>query len=320
MPQRKDQELRRYSYLAWNTLAVSIAAGLLLTVLLDGCGGGEEKARRERERVATEKMAEQNKGGTLTEDVLDTLRVMKERLRITKDEYWEGQGGVLANDYFELWYPPGGVTVSHGMFAFQQLVNAKRRFFRFFGKDPGDHLNVVCEATMISFAENTGLDWWVYYEYKLDKAEIVFQPIDVLYQRNLGDVAVPRGYHQWGIGRLSGDRAPRWFSEGLSSMMADEEWFLENFLIEFPGEDVKMSFVEIDSALKKKSDRKNYRFALYNAFRMVRRLSASHGQDKLAEAVRLMGSGQKPKKAFKNAFGLPYDELVAHAMDFKVDR
>ncbi len=291
-----------------------------MSALLTGCGGGEENARRERERLATEKLAEQNKGGALSEEVLDSLRVMKERFRITRDEYWEKQGGVLANDFFELWYPPGAVTVSHGMFAFQQLVNARHRFFRFFGKDPGDHLNVVCEATMISFGDNTGLEWWVYYQFKAGKAEIVFQPIDILYQRNLADVAVPRGYHQWGIGRLSGDRVPRWFSDGLSSMMSDEEWFLDNFLIEFPGEDVKMSFGDIDSALKKKNDRKVYRFALYNSYRMVRRLSAAHGQEKMAEAVLLMGSGQKPKKAFENAFGRPYDELVAYAMDFKVNR
>ena len=81
-----------------------------------------------------------------------------------------------------------------------------------------------------------------------------------------------------------------------------------------------MSIGDIDSALKKKNDRKVYRFALYNSYRMVRRIAAAHGQEKMAEAVLLMGSGQKPKKAFESAFGLPYDELVAYAMDFKVNR
>lgn len=291
-------------------------SSVVLACVLVGCGGEGDDSERKRAEIAYDKLDQVREEGRLGEEVLDSLRAMKTRFNITRDEYWGGRGGVLANDFFELWYPAGGVTVTHGMYAFGELVEAKQRFNRLFGQDPGDHLKVVCAATMLSYTEDTGLEWWVYSKIKED--EIHYQPIDVLFQRHLGEVAVRRGYYEWGISKLSGGRAPQWLLQGFSSLLSDEEWFLENNLVEFPNQEVKMEPKDVESGLGKKGDKKTYRFALYNAFRMVRRLSAEYGNDKIIEAIRFMGEGDKPESAFAEAFGRPYSEVLAHIAAFTV--
>lgn len=299
-----------------NTILSSVS--LLVAALLIGCGGGAEKEQRELQRRVLEKLDRENKGGVLTEVVLDSLRAMRERFSITRDEYWEKTGGVLANDYIELWYPPGPVSVTHGMYAFGQLFEAQGRFKRYFGRDPAESLVVVCAETMPEFSDDTGLPWYVYAKVGVD--EIVLQPIDVLYVRTLAEEAVQRTYHEWGIGRLSAGRAPEWLKNGLSSLLAGEDQVLENQMKEFAGSPAKLSHDEIEKALRKKDDRRAYRIALYDAWRMVRRLTAAHGEEKLAEVIVLMGSEKKRDKAFQAVFGQSYDEIVSYALDFKVNQ
>jgi hypothetical protein len=77
---------------------------------------------------------------------------------------------------------------------------------------------------------------------------------------------------------------------------------------------------QVDSELVNTGDRKLYRFAMYNAYRMTRRISAKHGQETVIHAIRLMGAGDSANKAFEKAFGQPYDEVLAYAGAFQVNR
>jgi hypothetical protein len=294
-----------------------LALSFALAAILLSCGGDGEMTREERDAAALEKVEGTDRKGKLFEDVLDSLRAKKERYRITRDQYWAGRGGVLANDFFELWYPPGGATVDHGMYAFGLLVGAKKKFHRSVGRDPGDRVTIFCSSSMESFTEQTGIEWWLYS--RIDGDEIHYQPIEILFLRNLADVAVPRSYHEWGIIKLSGGRAPHWFTEGMSSLLADEEFFLEAQLEEFQGENLKMTYEQIDSAFDKKNDKKAYRIAAYNAFRMARRLVAAHGREKTAEVMELMGEGESAKAAFEEAYGQPYDDLMEYVLTFTVN-
>jgi len=251
------------------------------------------------------------------EDVLDSLRAMKTRFGITRDEYWDGHGGVLANDFFELWYPPGGTTVTHGMYAFKALFGARREIRAIFAVDPGERLKVICTASLLSFRELSGFDWWVYS--KVEDDQIYYQPIDILYQRTLAEMAVARGYYVWGIRQLSHHRAPEWYTQGFASMLSDEDAFLEPMMVEFPRENLKMTFKQIESGIENVDDRESYRIALYNSYRMVRRLVARYGRDKMAESILLMGQGESAKKAFEQVYGQPYDDVVDYALEFKIN-
>jgi hypothetical protein len=289
---------------------------LLFVGVLAACGQGDDHDRALK-KVAAEEHDHESAPVALNEQVLDSLRAMKERFTITREAYWEKRGGVLANDFFELWYPPGNVTVTHGMFAFGELVDAQKKFRRIFGSDPGDRLVVICSATMEGYTEQTGLEWFVYA--KVDRDEVHYQPIGVLVQRKLADCALPRGYFEWGILQLSKHRAPQWLTQGFSSQLSDEAKILEDQLSEF-SDDVKMTLEEINLALEKKNDRKAYRIALYDAYRMVRRLAAHYDRDKITDVIRLMGNGDSVAVAFEKTFDRSYEEVVSDAMDFKVTR
>lgn len=288
-----------------------VAAGILLS-----CGGNSEMTKEERERLALEKVAGEYKRGAVLEALMDSLRAKKARYNITRDEYWDGKGGVIANDYFELWYPQGGSTIDHAIYTFGHLVSARKKFLRTCGREPEGPVTIICSSTMETYKQYTGMEWWMYA--KVSDDEIHYQPIEVLFARNLGDVAIPRGYYEWAIYKLSGDKAPRWFAQGFASLLTDEEYVLEIQLPEFANYNCKMNLEQIDSAFKKMNDKKDYRIAAYNAYRMVRRLVAAHGRDKACQVIVRMGEGKKAKAAFEEVYGQPYDDLLEYALDFEV--
>jgi hypothetical protein len=94
---------------------------------------------------------------------------------------------------------------------------------------------------------------------------------------------------------------------------------LEDQQSEFPDDD-KMTLEEINLALEEKNDREAYRVALYNAYRMVRRLIAHYDRDKIADVIRLMGNGDSVAVAFEKTFDRSYQEVISDAMDFKVNQ
>ena len=71
------------------------------------------------------------KGGPqLSETILDTLRRLKKTHNVTRDEQWPGQGGVLGNDFFEVWYPEGVTMITHGMRVVDDMMHARAKFAR----------------------------------------------------------------------------------------------------------------------------------------------------------------------------------------------
>jgi hypothetical protein len=290
---------------------------VLVAGLLAGCGKSGEEL--ERQRLAEEEIRHSETAGPeISSEIMDSLRTMALRYKVTREEYWEGTGGVLANEFVEVWYPPGKNTVTHGMYALGQLMEARSKTLRYFGSAPDRPLKTICATSMESFNQKTGREWWSYYN--IEEDEIYYQPIKVLFQRNLLDIAVARGYYEWSVGVLSGNKAPLWLRQGLSSLLSDEDVILEEQLKEFPGDNIKMSLDEIEGALGRIDNKKYYRFALYNAFRMVRKLAAGTGRDKMLEAVGLMGEGADFSDAFETVYGLSYEEVTAGALNFKVDR
>lgn len=304
----------------WGFVGRAAKLGLCLALiagLLAGCGKSEEEL--DRQRLAAEEIRHrETTGPELSSEVMDSLRTMSLRYNVTREEYWEGTGGVLANEFVEVWYPPGKATVTHGMSALAQLMEARNKTLRYFGRAPDRSLKTICAMSMESFNQKTGREWWCYYSIKKD--EIYYQPIEVIFQRKLLEIAVARGYYEWSVGRLSGDKAPLWLRHGLASLLSDEDVILETNLKEFPGEKINMSLDEIEGALGRIDNKKYYRIAMYNAFRMVRKLAAGSGRDQMLEAVKLMGEGSGRSDAFESAYGKTYEQLTADALSFKVNQ
>ena len=248
--------------------------------------------------------------------VMDSLRLKKKRYEVSRDAYWDDKGGVLENSFLELWYPPGPVTVTHGMHAFEQIFFARTKCRTFFGIVPAAKLKVVCAPEMEDYTKMTGRDWWQYS--KIEKNQITYQPVYILHQRNLGEVAIQHEFVEWAIGQLSDGRAPRWLEEGLASHLSGEAILLANQLTEFKDQPLEMTFEQIEKQLAKEKDRVLTRIAYYHAYRMVETLISRQGESKLKNLVLKMRDDLDVNNACLIVFEKSYDEVLTEAMDYKI--
>ena len=108
--------------------------------------------------------------------LLDTLRVKKKRFEITRDEYWEDEGGVLGNQYFEIWYPAGRTTVTHAMYMFEELMPARKKFGEFFGTAPLELLVLKITKDLDEYKRLVNREWWYYSDMKGDS--VTFSPVN----------------------------------------------------------------------------------------------------------------------------------------------
>ncbi len=253
----------------------------------------------------------------ITPAIRDTLRRLKEHHRINRDETWKGEGGVLANDYMEVWYPEGRTAVTHGMRVFNVLMPALYKFKAYFGRTPDERLVINCSPHLKAYKQRTGREWWYYSHISGDT--LTFQPVFVLVKRKIDGVAMPHEYFQWAIQKLSRYGAPRWLEEGIASYLAGEEDLLVAQMLEFPDATQEMSPGRIEAILDTEEKRKESRIAYYRSYRMVTKIVDTYGDDKLKQAVNLLGQGHGLDDAFKGAFGASYDEVVRVAADYSIE-
>ena len=258
-----------------------------------------------------------NPYGSLTPEVLDTLRILKKEFEITVDKYWENKGGVLANDFFEVWYPAGRVTVTHGMHVFTRLMPAREKFLDYFGDSPAERLVVTSFLDMDDYVEVTGKDWWFYSVIEGDS--MVMQPYWVLVKRNIDKVVMSHEYYQWAVGKVTRYAAPRWLEEGIASWLSEEKPLLERQMLEFIHRTDKPDLAAIDNILTHEEKKEDSRVAYYHSLRMVEKLIDTYGEDKFKEAVRLLAGGETVENAFGSAFGASYDQVMNTARDYTVD-
>lgn len=287
---------------------LTLGALLLAAPLTIGCDG--EKPDMPRVTPA----GDESKIRNFTAEEIDSLQALKRRNRITRDEYWDDRGGVLANDVVEVWYPPGKLTVSHGMYVLDYAMKCRRDIERQVGHVPEGALTIICTQTMEAYTEFTGRQWWHYSSIEDDR--IVYQPVPVLAARGILDIALPRELYEWAIGRVTKGKLPRWMAEGTASFLAAEDAILEANLSEFPDEPVKMSPAEVEAALQTDVAKKTSRFAYYNSVMMVKRLEQEFGQDALMAMLASLADGASLDDAAQSAFQLSYAELVARADDW----
>jgi len=248
---------------------------------------------------------------------LDSLRLKKKRFDITHDEYWEGEGGVLGNKYFEVWYPEGETTVTHAMYIFEELTPARKKLEEYFGEAPEDLFVIRNTPEIDVYKRVTGREWWYYSEIKGDTA--VFVPVYTLYKRGISPVAVPHEYYQWAVRKMTRHGAPRWFEEGIASHLSNEGDLLLEQMYEFANDNLSMSPERIEQVLQGEEDKKDSRIAYYHSYRMVERLVEKFGEDKLKRSVVLIGQGNTLDQAFTAAFGADYGTVLKEASNFAIE-
>jgi hypothetical protein len=299
----------------------------LVTVLLVGlavvlgCGKSSEKEDEAAQQAQTGKlMPTQRPYETpehlkrfgkgypqLPEEIMDTLRAQKKRHNITRDEQWTGQGGVLGNDFFEVWYPEGPTMITHAMRVVDDMMRARSRFDGVFGSAPMERLVIVLPPYLDQYREWTGRDYWHYSDLRADTMTI--QPVYILLKRGLLDVAMPHEYFQWALGHYTNYGAPRWVEEGVASYFSNEEYILEQNVLEFPVSTRDMPIERIEEVLVLEESREDTRVAYYLAHRMVASLVERYGEEKLVEALSLMAQGHDMDAACQRVYGLSYTEV-----------
>jgi len=306
----------------WAVLVVLACASLL------SCSKSEEPATvaeqhqlpdeltpEERERPSW--YPPENPLGGLSLDVLDTLRVRKKLHKITRDQYWQDRGGVLANDDFEVWYPRGRTTVTHGMRMFDEIMPAKRKFESVFGRAPAEPVVVLIPQELDVYQEWTGQDYWHYSQIRGDT--LVFQPIYILVKRGLATIGVTHEYFQWAIGRLTGHGAPRWLEEGLASYYSDEAEILKAQMLEFPERRDDMTVDIVEGILDVQEEKGATRIAYYRSYLMVQQLVDTYGEPKVVEVVTLLAEGRALDEAFRGAFGKSYQDVLIIASNYTIE-
>lgn len=297
-----------------------ILAGCILLSLAAGCSKEEKKPQTaaDSRRLDADLHPKSNPMAGLSPTVVDTLRAKRRIYEVTRDEYWDDKGGVLGNKNFDIWYPAGRVTVTHGMYALEELMIARRYFHRTFGTVPEEKLTVVLPRDMTDYLARTGREWWYYAVVKEDS--VIFQPVYVLVKRGLGPIAISHEYSQWAIERLSKNRAPRWFVEGLASVMSNESKVLIDQLWEFDPSTWRKTPAEIETILKTEELREQSRIAYYHAFKMVKTLESQFGYGALTQFVMRLGDNDDLDAASREVFQKPYQELLALAARYELDK
>ena len=306
-------------------LALCVAAAVV------GCSGAEETkddlgSTSPDTVVATRKVSEMDPEQYIPPDratigitpaIRDTLRRLKKHHRINRDEAWKGEGGVLANDYMEVWYPEGRTAVTHAMRVFNVVMPALYKFKAYYGRTPDERLVINCAPHLKAYKQQTGREWWYYSHISGDT--LTFQPIFVLVKRQIDGVAMTHEYFQWAIQKLSRYGAPRWLEEGFASYFSGEEDILVAQMLEFPDATQEMTPRRIEAILDTEETRKESRIAYYRSYRMVTKIVDTYGDDRLKKAVNLLGQGHRLDDAFKGAFGVGYDEVVRVATDYSIE-
>jgi hypothetical protein len=90
-------------------------------------------------------------------------------------------------------------------------------------------------------------------------------------------------------------------------------------MYEFAGSDVSMTPERIEEILQGEEDRRESRIAYYRSYRMIQRLVDKYGQEKVEDAIVLIGRGNTLDQACAKTFGMDYTALVKDASDYTVD-
>ena len=256
---------------------VWVALAILGALAAASCGDKQKEADRAK-AFDYEKPPESDRGLNQTE--LDSLRSMKITHRVTRDEYWDLKGGVVANDRMEVWYSSRKVYVLQAMAVLKQMDQMADLINKSFGKLPSEKLIVLCAPNLETFRKATGCDWWQYAGLKGDTLSM--QTPMTLFTRGLLQVASRREYADWALRKLTAGKDPEWLRFGMAAYIAGERDVFRGQRREYTKLPIRMEVKTVEEKLAHQKDRIETRRAMYNAYLMVNQLVETNGMPAVA--------------------------------------
>jgi hypothetical protein len=292
----------------------ALAACAVVGFAVWGCGkGSQEQAKTAEKKTAPRYVVPAALDRDLSPTELDTLRSMKMSQKITRDEYWDGHGGVIANEFVEVWYPDGEVNILQGAAMLKHAMAARRKLSEVFGRAPEKRAVIICSGNVEMYEWATGRPWWTYSTIEGDTISLQ-APLD-LYTRGLLDVVGPREYMEWAMVQLTNGHAPRWVQEGFASYLAGEAVILEDMRQDFVALGPEaITPAETERVLAAETERRESRRAAYNAYRMTEEIAKKHGEKSMAAWVNAMAEDPDLNATSQKAFGVDYNTLLQEAM------
>ncbi|HET6463295.1 MAG TPA: hypothetical protein VFH33_05785 [Candidatus Krumholzibacteria bacterium] len=270
----------------------------------------KNKNQQQAQKFDFEKPPESDRGLNQTE--LDSLRSMKITHHITRDDYWDMKGGVIANDRFEVWYSSRKIYVLQAIAVLKQMDQMADQIQKQFGRIPSEKLVVLCAPNLATFQKATGKDWWHYSLIKGDTLSM--QTPMTLYMRQLLQVASRREYSRWAMQHFTQGKAPEWLTWGMAGYLGGERDVFRGQRKEYAKEPLRMDKVdEINNILRKDNDRIPARRAMYNAYLMVNQLIETHGMPSVAAFILAIPEEKDLDAAAQRVFSKSYDEVLAQA-------
>lgn len=292
-----------------------VIVAIIATLAAASCGNKQD-AQKEADRAKAfdfEKPPERDRELNHTE--IDSLRSMKITHHVTRDEYWDMKGGVIANDRMEVWYGNRKIYVLQAMAVLKQMDQMADQIQKAFGKIPQDKLVVLTAPDLETFRRATGKDWWHYAQIKGDT--ISMQTPMTLYMRGLLQVAARREYSRWAIGKLSAGKAPEWVTWGTAAYLAGERDVFLGQRKEYASQPIRMDVNEVNRELAKDSDRIPMRRAMFNAYLMVNELVERNGMPAVAAFILALPEEKDSNAAAQRIFSKSYDDVLAEAQGWK---
>jgi hypothetical protein len=287
----------------WVALAITAAFAAV------SCGD-KNKNQEQAQKFDFEKPPESDRGLNQTE--LDSLRSMKITHHISRDDYWDMKGGVIANERFEVWYSSRKIYVLQAIAVLKQMDLLANQIEKSFGRVPSQKLVVLCAPNLATFQKATGKDWWQFSLIKGDTLSL--QTPMTLYMRGLLQVAARREYSRWAMQNFTQGKAPEWLVWGMASYLGGERDVFRGQRKEYAKMPLRMDNVdEIENALRKDNDRIPARRALYNAYLMVNRLVETNGMPSVAAFILAIPEEKDLNAAAQRVFSKSYDEVLAQA-------
>lgn len=287
---------------------VWVALAIFAALAVASCG---DKQKKQDQAVAFnyEKPPEADRGLNQTE--LDSLRSMKITHHVTRDDYWDMKGGVVANSRMDVWYASRKIYVLQAMAVLKQMDQMADQIQKSFGKIPAEKVIVFTAPNLETFRKATGKDWWNYAEIKGDT--INMQTPMTLFMRGLLQVAARREYSRWAMQRLTSDKAPEWLVWGMAAYLAGERDVFHGQRKEYAKIPLRMEIADIEKQLKNDNDRLQSRRAMYNAYLMVNQLVETNGMPSVAAFMLALAEEKDANAAAQRVFSKSWDDVVAQA-------